>query len=468
MNYQPEDIDRLIEAPHEHEHLEFKEDRGKFELKELCKYCVALANEHGGTFVLGVTDKAPRSVGGTAAFPNLDLLKTRLFDTLRFRVEVQEVFHQRGRVLVFDIPSRPMGMAYSLDGQYLMRIGGSIRPMTDDMLRRIHAEGGPEYLLRPALTDLSDADVHRLLDIHSYFDLSQQPHPTTMDAMLERFEQEQFIERHSDGWRISNLGALLFAKNLSDFDLQLKAPRVVVYRGTGKSEIVRDLIGNKGYAAGFKGLVDYIDSQLPANEVIGQALRKTTRMYPEEAIRELVANALIHQDIEDTGSYPMVEIYDGRVEITNPGKPLIPTDRFIDGNKSRYERLADIMRRLRICERLSSGIDRVVELAEAYQLPAPDFRATEHQTSVVLFAHKPFARMGRSERILACYQHACLCRVQDKKMTNQSLRERFKLPKDKGNTISQIISDAVKGGRIKIDDPDNRSKKFAQYIPYWG
>jgi len=467
MNYQPEDIDRLIEAPHEHEHLEFKEDRGKFELKELCKYCVALANEHGGTFVLGVTDKAPRSVGGTAAFPDLDLLKTRLFDTLRFRVEVHEVLHPKGRLLVFIVPSRPVGSAYNFDGQYFMRIGGSIRRMTDDMLRRIHAEVGPEYLLRPALTDLSDADVHRLLDIHSYFDLSQQPHPTTMDAMLACFEQEKFIERHSDGWRISNLGALLFAKNLSDFDLQLKAPRVVVYRGTGKSEIVRDLIGNKGYAVGFQGLIDYINSQLPANEVIGRALRTIIRMYPEEAIRELIANALVHQDIEDCGSYPTVEIYDNRIEITNPGKPLIETDRFIDGNKSRNEQLADIMRRLRICERLSSGIDKVVDLAEAYQLPAPDFRASEYQTSAVLYAHKPFEEMDRRERVRACYQHACLRWVSKREMTNQSLRERFQLPENKAETISRIIADALAEKRIVTDDPENRSRRYAKYVPYW-
>lgn len=467
MNYQPEDIDRLIAAPQEHERLEFKEDRGKFEQKELYRYCVALANEGGGTFLLGITDKAPRSIGGTKAFPDLNMLKTQIFDTLKFRVEVKEVLHPSGRVLVFLIPSRPVGSAYNLDGQYLMRVGESLRSMSDDMLKRIHSEGGPEYLLRPARKNLNDADVHRLLDLHGYFSLTESPYPITIGAMLECFEQVKFVERHSEGWHISNLGALLFARNLSDFDLQLKAPRVVVYRGTDKLEIVRNQIGNKGYAVGFQGLLDYINSQLPANEVIGQALRTTVRMYPEEAIRELVANALIHQDIEDAGSYPMIEIFSDRIEITNPGKPLIETDRFIDGNKSRNEYLADIMRRLRICERLSSGIDRVIDLAEAYQLPAPDISATEHQTSVVLFAHKPFEEMNRKERVRACYQHACLRWVRKKEMTNQTLRERFKLPENKAESISRIIADALAEERIITDDPENRSRRYARYVPYW-
>jgi predicted HTH transcriptional regulator len=156
------------------------------------------------------------------------------------------------------------------------------------------------------------------------------------------------------------------------------------------------------------------------------------------------------------------------VEITNPGAPLIPTDRFIDKVKSRNERLTDVMRRLGLCEEKSSGIDKVIRLVEAHQLPAPVFRASEDHTSVTLFAQKPFEEMSRSERLLACYQHACLCYVTQRKMTNQSLRERFNLPESKANTISQVIADAIKRGHVKSDDPENRSKKYAQYIPYWG
>lgn len=184
-------------------------------------------------------------------------------------------------------------------------------------------------------------------------------------------------------------------------------------------------------------------------------------------IRELVANALIHQDIEDFGSFVMVEIYTDRVEIANPGKPLIPADRFIDEYKSRNERVADLMRRFGICEEKSSGIDKVVALAEAWQLPAPDFRVGERHTSVVLYAHKAFEDMDRKDRVRACYQHCCLRYVSNQKMTNQSLRERFKLPETRTETASRIISDTVDEGLVKLDDPDNKSKRYAKYVPYW-
>ena len=58
--------------------------------------------------------------------------------------------------------------------------------------------------------------------------------------------------------------------------------------------------------------------------------RKEISDYPKPAVRELIANALIHQDFYAKGSSPMIEIFSNRVEISNPGKPLIDTIRFID------------------------------------------------------------------------------------------------------------------------------------------
>lgn len=156
-----------------------------------------------------------------------------------------------------------------------------------------------------------------------------------------------------------------------------------------------------GYAVGFQGLLEFINSLVPSNEVIQQSLRQEFKMFPEIAIRELVANALIHQDFMETGTSVVVEIYDDRMEISSPGTPFIPTDRFIDEYQSRNEKLADMMRRLGICEEKGSGVDKVVFSSEAYQLPAPDFRSSERRTTVVLFAHKDIEDMDRNDRIRA-------------------------------------------------------------------
>ena len=192
-------------------------------------------------------------------------------------------------------------------------------------------------------------------------------------------------------------------------------------------------------------------------------------LYSEREIflRELVANALIHQDFGESGTSVMIELYDDRLEISNPGVPFIPPDRFIDAYQSRNERLADMMRRLGICEEKGSGVDKVIEAAEAYQLPAPDFRVGERRTSVVLFAHRDIEDLDREGRIRACYQHCCLRYLTNTRMTNQSLRERFKLPESKIATISQIIAATVEAEKIKAADPSRASTRYRSYLPFW-
>jgi predicted HTH transcriptional regulator len=188
---------------------------------------------------------------------------------------------------------------------------------------------------------------------------------------------------------------------------------------------------------------------------------------PQTVIRELAANALIHQDFSIGGASVMIEIYNNRLEISNPGDPIVPTVRFIDGYQSRNERLASIMRRLGICEEKSSGIDRVVHTAEVYQLPAPDFRVVHHRTVATIFGHRPFEEMDREDRVRACYQHAALKWVMSERMTNQSLRARFSLGAGKAAIASQIIAATIEAELIKVDEKVGTSRKFARYLPFW-
>ncbi len=196
-------------------------------------------------------------------------------------------------------------------------------------------------------------------------------------------------------------------------------------------------------------------------------IEKEVKLVPEVGIREVVANVLIHQDFAMTGSSVMVEVYASRVEISNPGEPLVPVDRFIDGYKSRNERVADLMRRMHVCEEKSSGIDRLVQAAEAFQPPAPAFRVGLRRTIVVIFGPKPFEDMDRDDRVRACYQHCSLKWVMSERMTNQTLRERFHLSEAKVASISQVISAATDAKLIKLDEKAGGSRKFARYLPFW-
>ena len=463
-----EEIDLWRLAPREHQRLEFKEAKTQFDSRKLLEYCVALANEGGGHLVLRVADKPPRPVVGTRAFADLGALAEQLLQTVGFRVDVEEVLHPHGRVLVFHIPSRPRGTAYHLGGRYLMRSGEALVAMSEDQLRRIFAEGGSDWLEEHSKVGLEAQEIVDLLDTQAFFELLRLPYPTERAGVIDRLLRERLVEARGRAYAIRRLGALLLAKRLDDFpDLARRAPRVVVYTGTSKLETRLDESWARGYAVGFQDLIRFVVAQLPQNEAIEGALRKEVKLVPEIVIRELVANALIHQDLGMGGASVMIEVFGNRVEIANPGEPVVPVERFIDGYQSRNERLADLMRRMGICEEKSSGIDKVIHAVEAYQLPAPDFRAGHRRTIVTIFGPRPFERMAREDRVRACYQHCALRWVMSERMTNRSLRERFRLPEGKAAIVSQVIAATIDAGLVRPDEGVGGSRRFARYVPFW-
>ena len=190
-------------------------------------------------------------------------------------------------------------------------------------------------------------------------------------------------------------------------------------------------------------------------------------MYPDLAVREIVANALIHQDFSVGGAGPMIEIFQDRMEVTNPGTPLIDVERFLDTPpRSRNEALASLMRRFGVCEERGSGVDKVVQQTEFYQLPPPEFAIVSDHLRVTLFAHRSLTQMDRNDRMRACYQHACLRYVQRDYMTNTSLRERFGIDTKNSAIASRLIREAVEGGFIAPYD-EHAGRRFMKYVPHW-
>ncbi|MCA6526256.1 MAG: putative DNA binding domain-containing protein [Pseudanabaena sp. M135S2SP2A07QC] len=467
-----ETLEKWLVTPTETEQLEFKEAKQQYDSTKLREYCIALANEGGGYLVLGVTDKRPRQVVGSQAWStveSLNKLKAGIFQDLRFRVDITELQHPNGRVLVFKVPPRPTGQALEYKGIHWMRVGEELRPMTVDRLKQIFAEDQQDWFFQPARLDASPDDVIALLDTQTYFELLKVPYPTTREAVLERLQSQDLIKQTTQGWTITNLAAIVLAKKLDAFSLALarKAPRVVLYEGSNKLQTRDDKMGNRGYAVSFEKLVSFVHSAAPQNRFIEEAVRQEVKMFPIQALRELIANALVHQDFLATGASVMIEMYSDRIEISNPGIPPIPVDRFIDEYRSRNEQLADLMRRFGICEEKGSGIDKVVSAAEVYQLPAPDFRVGETRTTTVLFAYQTFDDMSKSDRIRACYQHCCLLYVSNRQMSNQTLRERFGFDESKNVLVSQVISATKESGLIKPDYSASNSTRYARYLPFW-
>ncbi len=472
-------LSELRAFPNETEWLEFKVNNSQ----ELGEYISALSNSaciHNKDFayiVFGIDDRTHRIVG-TKFNPyqkgkgNEDLVPwiTRLLNP-RIHFEFFEFDAENERIVIFKI-SPASNTPVKFGGIPYIRIGSYKKKLDEfpEKARLIWTKEPPSVFEKGiAISNIEADKVLKLIDYPSYFDLMNIPLPDNRDLIFEKLQQEKLIVKKKQKFDITNLGAILFAKQLDDFEsLNRKAIRVIIYQGKNKLKTRKEQEGKKGYASGFKGMVNYINDQLPMNEEIGKVFRKEVKMFPELAIRELVANAIIHQDFSEKGTGPMIEIFDDRVDISNPGKPLISTMRFVDHNpQSRNEKLAQFMRRVNICEERGSGIDKVIFECEYYQLPAPKFTEGENYTRVTLYAHKTLRQMDKEDKIRASYLHSCLKYVSGESMTNQTLRERFGIEEKNYSIASRIISEAIKSGQIKDFDPENKSKKHAKYLPFW-
>ncbi len=471
-------LNDLVKLPSESEWVEFKHNFHSIE--EIGERISALSNgaairnQKFGYLVFGVENNTHKIIGtsfkakshkkGTEDLEHW--LSTRLKPRIDFSVYEFE-YNNSIHISMYIIPSAKNQPVEFLHKSYI-RVGSITRPLSEFPEKQaiIWKKEAAPFEKEIAKDNLSVSDITKYLSAETYFDLMEIPYPSNQQGVIDKFIEERLITK-SKTFAITNLGALLFAKNLKNFEsIERKSIRVIIYKGKNKVETEREQIGAKGYALGFEGLIDWINSKLPANEEIGKALRKEATMYPPIAIRELVANALIHQDLNEKG-FPMIEIYSDRIEFSNAGIPLVTPERFIDAYLSRNEKLADIMRRMGFCEEKGSGLDKVIAYNELFQLPPISVIAAERRTRVTMFSYKKLNDLDKSEKIRACYQHACLKYVSNEKMTNQSLRNRFKIESHNASIASRIIRDAIEVGMIKEDDPSNKSRKYASYIPFW-
>ena len=246
--------------------------------------------------------------------------------------------------------------------------------------------------MQNAKHDLTLNEAFGLIDYSAYFKLRRLPLPSDNESIAHYLLKENILTHQDNGkYTITNLGGITLARDLSSFPrLERKAIRIVKYEGSSRVRMLKEVILDKGYAICMEEALTYIYAMTPTSEDIKGVYRETEFAYPPTAIREVLANALIHQDLTVTGAGTTIEIFDARIEVTNPGIPLVDINRIIDNPpKSRNEKLSRLMRRFNLCEELGTGWDKIVTETEAMQLPAPKMVTYAENTRVVLYSKTP-------------------------------------------------------------------------------
>ncbi len=472
-------------AKHEKETpwVEFKEN--KADPEEIAERISGLANSAAlhkhqyGYMVWGIRD-TDHALVGTSFKPwqakkgNEDLinwLRRTMSDNADFGFEECTIDDRRFVILTVNRATtstvKHSDIPYIRDGSVTKPLNKV--PQLETALWRELSRATDELL--PAKTNLSFDSIGRYIDLEGFIRLTNAPIGTTEDYLVEELCRYRILVRQDDGlFSITTMGALLFCRSLDDFpNLMRRALRIIRYDGRTSSNIIRDTVELRGYAIAFEETVRLVDLLLPSKEVFVEGVRHLERHYSDVALRELLANALIHQDLSITGKNVALEIFDDRVEISNPGTMMVDVDRIIDTEPvSRNEAMAFMMRKIGLCEELGSGWDRAVQSCEQYFLPVPTIRQSGSGTRVIIQGYASFAEMSQEERVWNCYMHACIMFVNRKCLTNSSLRSRFGLENKDSNAVmvSRVIRAAIDGKLIKPLRADAPPRKMC-YVPFW-
>lgn len=472
-------LQRLLREP-ETTWLEFKQDNDDPQMMgewiSACANAAILAEKDHGFLVYGVEDKTRKKTGTSIRLrnvkkggENLENWLTRMIEP-RLNIELLD-FEADGKnfaiIRVEPTYDRPVKFA----GYEYIRIGANTKKLSGfpEHERSLWAATSRrKFEHSVALANQSHAQIFERLNDDAYYQLTKEDRPLNQDEIIRRYKMLGFvIEDMEGGYHITNLGAILLARDMRMFSsLSAKTIRVIRYTGADKRESEEEIEITEGYASGFVGLLRRLFRMLPKAERYIDGVRTLAPIYPETAIRELIANALIHQDFTISGAGPVVEIYSGRIEVINPGTCLVEEDRLIDERRTRNESLAKRMRELGLCEERGGGLDKAMLAIEHINLPAPEFILSKESTRVTLFAPRPFDRLTKTEKQRACYWH-CVLQWQNKDyMSNTTLRKRFMLPDGDYQAVSAVISDMVKLKKI-LPAEKGQGKRNAKYVPYW-
>ena len=471
----------LCRYPSETEWFEFKTNNE--EPKTIGKNISALANSAAlaeklfGYVVWGVHD-ASHDIVGTKFSPLAKKVKQEALDHWLSRQLKPDVdfrfFTDRidsYTVVVLRIPAAE-SVPVRFNREAFVRVGSHTRKLIDFPAKeqRFWREVGSRRFEREvAVEQVKADDVLKMLDYGAYFELMEIPPPASSTGILEALEQEQMIRRRDDeSWDVMNLGFITFANSLADsFRLRRKSLRIVRYKANNRLAAEEEVEITAGYATGFGKALRELSRLTPRKEQLRGGIRRNVPSIPPLAVREVIANMLIHQDFTETGNGPMVEVFDDRLEASNPGKSLVDKDRIVDHRpQSRNEAIASLLRQLGICEERGSGWEKIVGSIEAMQLPAPRIEVVGNNTRVTLFAARPLADLNSDERSLAVYLHACLQHVSSRAVTNATVRKRFGIRKQNSAKASRFLREAMDAGLIKALNPDS-GKKSRRYGPFW-
>ncbi|MBQ9713398.1 MAG: putative DNA binding domain-containing protein [Bacteroidales bacterium] len=324
-------IAELSQLREREDHVEFKDARHNYpfaggerrELKDrrhcVLGYVVALANEKGGRLILGMADEFPHVVvGSDFAKGEVGNLVDEIYDRLHIRVHAEELYQDGLRVLVLNVPSRPVGKALRFEGVPLMRLGESLREMDDAEYFSIISEQDPDFSARKCdnlnFDDLDEEAVNRLRNLIS----DKRGNKDLLTVPVHQFLSDLGLYR--DG-ALTYAALVLLGKSEAKRSLLPQDMISVEFRSShSQDRFSARMEFRLPLVIAIDRVWEYINH--PASNPILQ-VNDMPRIidvvgFNEETVREAILNACIHRSFQLNGDV-VIKIYPDCLEVRNPG-----------------------------------------------------------------------------------------------------------------------------------------------------
>jgi ATP-dependent DNA helicase RecG len=372
--------------------IEFKEAKRNFNFaggshadpaerrKCVLGYIVALANEGGGLLVFGMTDKHPHEVVGTTfAADKTGEMENQIYERLDIRVKIEELFENDKRVLVFKIPSRPIGSPLQFEGVPLMRIGDSLRVMSNDELFRILSENEPDFsaTICEGLT-FEDLDTDALSVMKErYAQKQENPAFKTLPDM-QILSDLELIENGK-----LNYAALLLLGTRKSLRKHLPNAAVTIEYRLNQSMI--PYTARQEFQEPLFTAIDKIWAYInqPASNPLLHIRDKFNiydiKSFNEEVIREAVINACVHRSYKFSDDV-FIKQYPDEIIFTNAGgfPSGVSKENILTVNsRPRNKRLTEVLQKTGFIERSGQGVDKMFYLCLMQSKPLPDYSNTD-------------------------------------------------------------------------------------------
>lgn len=346
-------------------------------------YVTALCNEGGGSMVIGMDDKPPHKVIGTKQCENaIGELEANIYRDTGIRPEVYELYDKpeqnEGRVLVIDVPARPIGKVFKFEDVPLMRVGEELKPMSDEYYFRILQEQEPDFsqqiCIGASLDDLDD----RAIDVMREKYAAKQNNPRFLTLSKEQILSD--LELVVDG-KITNSAIILVGKESA---LKTWLPQAAVMLEYRSSESQIPFENRVAYRKPFYLMIDELwhdinlrNGSIPVND--GPYIFSIP-FFNEEVIRESINNAIAHRDYR-RASEVLIKLYPQRMTIVNAGgfpQGVTAENILSVASTPRNRLLADVLAKTGVVERSGQGVDKIFYDTLSEGKASPDYSHSDN------------------------------------------------------------------------------------------